>query len=421
MIMLINAFSKNVCLTTPFYLKSSGFSTRDGAECLGTESVASNPSETVQTDPHEVLGDKPTEETVNAVVEDLPISSDSNVASKLKVKKIVFASQDIRYKNAAIPAQTIPKPGAAFALDPKSGAAACPKAAKFTVTKPEALSQCAPAAVGAALPRSAGPAVTTAPDQDRSGEVCLSRATGLCVLSLTATTPGQQFGPGERRRLAALLPDLVLLNTAGRGGVLLLGVDTEPYKLPELLATLRRECRDWLVTTEDTSSSVDHFSFFRGCSNIPRVDKSGMYQIIVNLKTVDGKGREPERRAVLMATIKNFNILQAVHGAGETILLVGHALELLAYCHAIQKQFTVAQRHSWKPRMLALPDPLSTRPAPRSFWVRPKSMEDSGQSVAHKQYSVFHELSKAGKVSQLEHALFGAADNYLVVFDKQKV
>ena len=52
----------------------------------------------------------------------------------------------------------------------------------------------------------------------------------------------------------------------------------------------------------------------------------------------------------------------------------------------------------------------------RHFWVKVKCPEMTNLSPAHKQYSVYHELSSAGKVLQLEYLLFKVVDNYLAVF-----
>merc|ERR1719186_934925 len=145
-----------------------------------------------------------------------------------------------------------------------------------------------------------------------------------------------------------------------------------------------------------------------------------MFQLIISLKT-QGRSRhaEIEKRNQLLDLVKNFNIAKIVHGEGETVLLVGHVLECVAYSDCIRDVFTMEKRHTWQPKPASKLS--SDCPSPgqeRHFWVKVKCPELSNLSDAHKQYSVLHHLSTAGKVLQLEHQLFGAVDNYLVVYSE---
>jgi len=188
-------------------------------------------------------------------------------------------------------------------------------------------------------------------------------------------------------------------------------VDIEDEKLAKLIPEVEKE--SWKIAVVEIKEK-DTFSYFKGWKVIPRVDKGGMFQLIVNLK---GPG-QVKRRNQLLELVKGFNISKVVHGEGETILLVGHVLEFVAYSDCIRKDFVMERRHAWEPRPADTPGPcppLSVSYQERYFWVKIKSEEIRNLSTAHKQYSVYHELSREGKVLQLEHQLFGVVDNYLAV------
>merc|ERR1719186_454948 len=248
--------------------------------------------------------------------------------------------------------------------------------------------------------------------------VCHS--TGLKVLSVTSSVSGYVFTSNDRVKLVRTIPGLVIINTAGKGDSLVLGVDVEEDKLSSLLSQLEKDMNNWYISCVDTTKK-DIFSYFEGWKLIPRVDKSGMFQLIVSLKTQGWRSREAEmeKRNQLLNLVKNFNIAKIVHGEGETILLVGHVLECVAYSDCIRDVFTMEKRHTWQPKPasnLRVDSPSSSQE--RHFWVKLKCPELSNLSDAHKQYSVLHHLSTVGKVLQLEHQLFGAVDNYLVVFSE---
>merc|ERR1719186_454299 len=248
----------------------------------------------------------------------------------------------------------------------------------------------------------------------------VSQSTGLKVLSVTSSVSGYVFTANDRAKLVRTIPGLVIINTAGKGDSLVLGVDVEDGKLSRLLLQLEKDLNIWNISRVDTTKK-DTFSYFDGWKLLPRVDKSGMFQLIVNLKTQGWRSREAEieKRNQLLDLVKNFNIAKIVHGEGETILLVGHVLECVAYSDCIRDVFTMEKRHTWQPKPASKLS--SDCPSPgqeRHFWVKVKCPELSNLSDAHKQYSVLHHLSTAGKVLQLEHQLFGAVDNYLVVYSE---
>jgi len=238
-----------------------------------------------------------------------------------------------------------------------------------------------------------------------------SPSTGLKVLSVSSSSPGYVFTAGDRARIVRNIPGVVIINTACKGDRLVLGVDIEDDKLLKLIPEIEKE--SWKVSFAETQEK-DTFSYLKGWKVIPRVDKGGMFQLIVNLK---GQG-QVKRRNQLLELVKDFNISKVVHGEGETILLVGHVLEFVAYSDCIRKEFIMERRHAWHPRPVDTPRPYPSAPASdqeRYFWVKVKCEEIRNLSTAHKQYSVYHELSREGEVLQLEHQLFGVVDNYLAI------
>jgi len=237
-----------------------------------------------------------------------------------------------------------------------------------------------------------------------------SQATGLKVLSVTTSTPGYIFTASDRAGLVKNIPGVVIINTAGKGDCLILGVDIEDEKLLKLIPEL--ENASFRISLVETTER-DTFSYFQDWKVIPRVDKCGMFQLIVSLRGPIG---QVKRRNQLLELVKGLNISKVVHGEGETILLVGHVLEFVAYSDCIREVFSIERRHTWQPRPLdIMSPPLVSNAQERYLWVKVKCPEMSSLSIAHKQYSVHHELSQAGEVIQLEHQLFGAVDNYLAV------
>merc|ERR1719186_2368772 len=250
-----------------------------------------------------------------------------------------------------------------------------------------------------------------------ASNVCHS--TGLKVLSVTSSVSGYVFTANDRVKLVRTIPGLVIINTAGKGDSLMLGVDVEDDKLSSLLLQLEKDLNNWNISCVDTMKK-DTFSYFDGWKLIPRVDKSGMYQLIVSLRTQGRRSRDAEmgKRNQLLDLIKGFNIAKIVHGEGETILLIGHVLECVAYSDCIRNQFVLERRHTWQSKPTKNPRFDSLPGQERLFWVKVDCPELRSLSTAHKQFSVYHQLSTIGNILQLEHQLFGAVDNYLVVFSE---
>ena len=87
--------------------------------------------------------------------------------------------------------------------------------------------------------------------------------------------------------VSRLLPGVILLNAASDESVMV-GLDCPPDQVTAAVAKLGKEASHWVVTWEDVSGpGQDPFSFFRGWPVIPRVDKNGMYSLIVNLRVRD--------------------------------------------------------------------------------------------------------------------------------------
>jgi len=245
----------------------------------------------------------------------------------------------------------------------------------------------------------------------------LSKSTGLKVFSLTSRTAGYVFTPVDRAIIVKTIHGVVIINTLHKGDVLILGVESEDDDI-KILEVFSEHHPAWSVSPVNTVAK-DPFSYFAGWGLIPRVDKSGMFQLIVDLKTPGRRSRDAETslRNQLLELIKDCSIARVVHGPGETILLVTHVLECVAYSDMIRKKFNMEKRHTWQPRPDGQVHPPPHGPGQdRYFWVKVKCPDLNNLTTAHKQYSVFHHLSSAGKVLQLEHQLFGVEDNYLVVY-----
>ena len=74
----------------------------------------------------------------------------------------------------------------------------------------------------------------------------------------------------------------------------MLGLDCAPDQVTAAVAKLSKEASHWVISLEDVSGpGQDPFSFFRGWTIIPRVDKNGMYSLIVNLR-MKGKTKMTE-------------------------------------------------------------------------------------------------------------------------------
>jgi len=241
-------------------------------------------------------------------------------------------------------------------------------------------------------------------------------------MSVTSSVTGLFFSASDRAMLVRCIPGVVLINTAGKGHCgcesLVLGVDMEEEKLSMLLPQIEKE-QHWNFSFVDIADK-DTFSYFAGWTLIPCVDESGMFPLIVSLRTQEqgwkAKDAELRMRKQLLDFIYEFNIAKIVHGEGETILLVGHVLECVAYSECISEQFTIERHHTWPPNPAKHPGLDPPPRQERHFWVKVKCPELSTLSKVRKDFLVHRQLARMGSILQLELQPFGAGDNYLVVY-----
>ena len=188
--------------------------------------------------------------------------------------------------------------------------------------------------------------IAVPPPVDETEARYQSAATGLTVVTVT-NEGGHVFSVADRERLARMFPNLVILNTYGKGDSLVLGVDTLPSQLHDVLEKITKEHKQWIVNLEEVSSQ-DPFSYFAGWKLIPQADKLGMFSLIVNLK-MRGKTKmqEMEDKRSLMKMIKEFNILKTMQGEGEVMIQVGHVLEYIAVSGALRAEFAIERQHTW--------------------------------------------------------------------------
>ena len=246
----------------------------------------------------------------------------------------------------------------------------------------------------------------------------ISSATGLTVVLVSNESQGKPFTIHDRSQIAKMFPSIILMNPHGKGDSLLLGLDSEPDKVAMSIAKLGKEVKNWTFNLENVSSQ-DPFSFFTGWKIIPKVDKLGMYSLIVNLR-IRGKTKmaELEEKRNLMTLIKDCNIMKTMHGDGETMIQVGHVLEFIAYSDSIRKVFSIERRHTWhlRPPQGNPSSEIVDETGNKYVWIKVNCADLNQLSIAHKQFTVNHHLCNVGKVIQLEYQFFGVQDNYLAVF-----
>ena len=250
----------------------------------------------------------------------------------------------------------------------------------------------------------------------------VSRSTGLTVITVSSLSSGHQITAEDRVLMMKILPNVVVLNIAGRNDALLIGVDARPDQVMEMIPRLEQDHKNWSFCLEDVSHD-DPFSYFSSWKIIPKVDKQGVYSLIVYLRVKGrSKGSEAEEKRNLVNMIKEFNLLKVIHGECETMIQVGHVLEFVAYSDCIRKMFTIERKHTWqvKPLTPAEVKTDDTAGLHRYFWIKVDHPEMKKLSVGHKQYSLNQHLKSVGNIIQLEHQLFGVEDHYLAVFDDQE-
>ena len=246
----------------------------------------------------------------------------------------------------------------------------------------------------------------------------ISAATGLKVFSLVSSLSNYQFTVKDRANIMKHVAGVTLINSSVKGDSLILGIDTEE-DLNSFVIGLDQD-QHWKLIPMDCTEK-DPFAFFHSWTSLPCVDKNGMFQLIVSLhgEGSNGKRVESKMRSDLNKVIKNFNLARVVPGPGETSLMMGHVMEYIAYSKFLGRHFNTEKRHTWNTKKC--PHQTISRTsnsALKYYWVEVTCPELWCLTPAHKQFSIFLELAKLGKVKQLEHELFGIPNNFLVVFDR---
>ena len=246
----------------------------------------------------------------------------------------------------------------------------------------------------------------------------VSLTTGLTVVSVFSSSSTQQSIPDSARaKILGYLPDVVLINSAANNG-LMLGIDQDPGDVKNQLVSLMKEMTGFVFSLVEVAEA-DPFAYFQGWTAIPRVDSTGLYQLIVNSKSLSRSKTMEEDLADLERLVKTFNIANAVtplKGEAKMIIQVNHVLEFIAYWDCLRKDFSLERRHTWSMKPRGGQQVGSKPPGDRFFWVKANDAGFTSMSVAHKQFNMKRQLDNLGKVKHLESNLFGVEDSFLGVF-----
>ena len=258
-------------------------------------------------------------------------------------------------------------------------------------------------------------------------EKFVSVTTGLTVISVTSSSssPHHVIDMADRANIAKIFPEVVLINSCGNNDGLLLGVDLSPDQLRSPIVRAGEEMQNLNFSLVDVSAK-DPFSFFQGWSLIPRVDKTGLYQLIINLAGYQGKANNKvnlsDAKRKIANMTKNFQVSKIVEGEGEMILLVSHVLEFILFSDCLSKEFSLEKRHTWQLKQRGTFENSNTEGANRFFIVKIREDQFNQLSPAAMQFNVNIRLKQLGRVLQLEQNIFGVPNNFLVVFSgKQNV
>ena len=159
--------------------------------------------------------------------------------------------------------------------------------------------------------------------------MAVSETTGLTVLTVARSS--RSVSLADRAEIASKFPHVVLINSYGTGG-LQLGLDQAPMEVSRQLASLKEEMPGLDFSLDDVSAR-DPFAYFEGWTVIPRVAKTGRYQLLIQLKP----GLETKRSVEDL--LSGFNVAaRVVAGEGEMLVQVSHVLELIAYSDCLGQQ-----------------------------------------------------------------------------------
>ena len=244
----------------------------------------------------------------------------------------------------------------------------------------------------------------------------ISLTTGLTVVSVSSSSPARQSLPdSDRAKILRYLPDVVLINSAANNG-LMLGIDQHPREVKNQLVSLMEEMTGFVFALDDVAEK-DPFTYFEGWPIIPRVDQTGLYQLIVNSKSLT-KTKEEDLEN-LARRVKTFNIAKTstcLTDEAKMVIQVNHVLEFIAYWDCLRKDFSLERRHTWSLKPRDRLDPRSEPAGDRIFWMKATDAGFTALSVAQKQFNLKCQLDNLGKVKHLESDLFGVENSFLVVF-----
>ena len=250
------------------------------------------------------------------------------------------------------------------------------------------------------------------------GSKFISLTTGLTVVSVSRSSSAEQPVPdSDRAKILRYLPDVVLINSAANNG-LMLGIDLDPGDVKDQLVSLMKEMTGFVFSLAEVTES-DPFTYFEGWPIIPRVDPTGLYQLIVNSKSLSRSKTMEEDLATLERLVQTFNIVNAVtplKGEAKMIIQVNHVLEFIAYWDCLRKDFSLERRHTWSIKPRGSKEEVSKPAGDRFFWVKANDAGFTSMSVAHQQFNMKRQLDNLGKVKHLESNLFGVEDSFLGVF-----
>ena len=255
------------------------------------------------------------------------------------------------------------------------------------------------------------------PEVGEEGGKFISLTTGLTVVSVSSSSSARESLPdSDRAKILKYLPDVVLINSAANNG-LMLGIDQHPREVKNQLVSLTEEMTGFVFSLDDVAEK-DPFTYFEGWPIIPRVDETGLYQLIVNSKSLTKSKTMEENLEDLERLVKTFNIAKTSAGVtGEAkIIQVNHVLEFIAYWDCLRKDFSLERRHTWSLKPREGLDQRSKPAGERIFWVKANDPGFNSLSVAHKQFNMKCQLDSLGKVKHLESDLFGVENSFLAVF-----
>lgn len=249
----------------------------------------------------------------------------------------------------------------------------------------------------------------------------VSPATGLVCLAVAS--PGHPISLATRRNLVRHFGSgLVILNTAGRGDKLELGLELEEGReLVEVLEVVGRELPGLSIRPMVTSAR-DPFSWVPRLASIPRVGGTGLYQVAV--RRPPPSDQESPRKAELAVrkelaaiTARLDSVAKVVHGEGESLVQVGHMLQAVAFAATIGRSFPTKLQFVWQPLGAGVEVARAPGCGERHYLVTLAEGGEEGGAL-QRQLFVHHQLGGLGRVVHLEQGLFGSSHHFLAVVEQ---